>query len=124
MLTNRDLEFIFGNKFGEKVNRYPLTNISVDDEETIIVEIAVAGFDKSEIEVEEIDNYILVKGSKDAEPSDVEYIQKHISTDSFERKIILNEKYIGSESEVYLKNGLLTIIIKPIKKEKKKLRIL
>lgn len=67
---------------------YPPYNIvKVDDDETYIIEIAAAGFSKSEIEITSTENQLVVKGSKDGD--DADYLHKGIATRTFEKSFVL-----------------------------------
>lgn len=125
MFTQRDLDFIFGTGIAgtKKVNRYPLTNIAEDDEGNLIIEVAVAGFSKKEIDIEVKGNELHITGKKEALPSDINYHQKHISTDDFERVLGLHEKFVGGDISATFKNGLLTIRVIPKEPTKKLIKI-
>jgi len=123
MFTQRDLEFMFGPVSPKKVNRYPLTNIAEDDNGDLIIEIAVAGFSKKEIDIEVKGNELHVVGKKEALPTDITYHQKHISTDDFERILGLHEKFVGGDISATFKNGLLTIRVIPKEPTKKLIKI-
>jgi HSP20 family molecular chaperone IbpA len=108
----------------EKVNRYPLTNISIDDEQVIHIEVACAGFTRSEISLEMEGNVLNIIGSKpDNERTNVKYLQKHISSDDFVREISFHDRYVGGDVDASLANGLLYITIKPNGKMKSTIQI-
>lgn len=102
--------------------RYPLTNLSTDDAETLFIEIACAGFAKENIQVEIVDGYGLhIHGAWDdadvEQEGDFTYIQQHISQRDFLRKIHLNESYQTDDIVVEYDNGLLLIIIPKVQPE-------
>ena len=85
---------------------YPPYNIvQVDDEETYLIEIAAAGFTKSDIEITSQDNSLTVTGKKDADSAD--YVHKGIAARDFEQKFALADdvKVISAS----MKDGILTI---------------
>ncbi len=109
--------FTFEN---EKVQRYPLTNIGRDNNKNLIVEIACAGFDKSELTIETEENMIVIKGHHVEGEKDISYIQNHISTSDFTRKIYMVPLYVGGEISATYKDGILTLVVKPNEERKPK----
>lgn len=85
---------------------YPPYNIiQVDDEETYLIEIAAAGFTKSDIEITSQDNSLTVTGRKDTDSAD--YVHKGIAARDFEQKFALADdvKVISAS----MKDGILSI---------------
>lgn len=113
MLTQRDLEWFFGNGIGstEKVKRYPLTDIGTDENDNLIINVAIAGFDKDDIDIEIQGNELHISGTVEEPTTDVKYVQKHISNNDFERILVLHENYIGGDIEAKVEKGILTIKI-------------
>lgn len=108
----------------EKVNRYPLTNISIDSEHVIHVEVACAGFTRSEVSLEMEGNVLFITGKKpDNERTDVKYLQKHISSDDFVRSLTFHDRYVGGDVDATLANGMLYITVKPNGKLKSTIQI-
>lgn len=97
-----------------EVKRYPLTDISYDENKNLYVEIALAGFSRDDITVEHKGDSIVITGvhSKD-ELVDVQYVQQHISQRDFERVIKLNPIYRESDVQAGMEDGILSIIIAP-----------
>ena len=84
---------------------FPPYNVRKIDEDTFVVELAVAGYNKDSIEVTEHDGMLIIKGER---PEDVEeYLHKGISARSFVRSWTLADhvEVTGAKSE----NGILTI---------------
>ena len=96
---------------------YPPYNVIKQDEDTYVVELALAGFDKSDLEVTVDNGNLIVKGNKDKE-DDVEFTHKGIATRSFTRSFALGEymEVTGAEFE----NGMLAVTIERIVPEDKK----
>lgn len=116
MFTQNDLDWFLRPMSGsDKVARYPLTNIGIDSDETLHIEVAVAGFDKDDIEIELKGNYLIITGNIiiPEEKEDIRYIQEHISANTFSRRIVLNDVYLGGEIRANVSNGILTITIDP-----------
>jgi len=85
---------------------YPPYNIvKVDDDETYIVEIAAAGFSKTDIEITSTDNQLVVKGSKDGDEAD--YLHKGIAARTFEKSFVLADDVKIVEAS--MTDGILSI---------------
>ena len=98
---------------------YPPYNlIKLKDGDNYKIQIALAGFDKSDVDVEVKENTLTVKSKKDTVESDDEFLYKGISTRSFERSWTLADdmKVHGAKFE----NGLLEISLERIIPEEKK----
>jgi molecular chaperone IbpA len=98
---------------------YPPYNlIKSKDGDNYKIQIALAGFDKSDVDVEVKENTLTVKSKKDTVESEEEVLYKGISTRSFERSWTLADdmKVHGAKFE----NGLLEISLERIIPEEKK----
>ena len=103
-------------KLPKQVDRYPLTNICTDANDNLYIEIACAGFNKSDLKVELVQDFgIIVTGTWNGdEECDFTYFQKHIREKSFERKIALDEAYLNGDVKVLeYTDGLLAIRVVP-----------
>ena len=98
-------------------NNYPPYNVIKQDEDMYIVELALAGFDKSDLSITVDNGNLIVKGEKENK-DDVEFTHKGIATRSFTRSFALGEymEVTGAEFE----NGMLSITIERIVPEEKK----
>ena len=98
-------------------NNYPPYNVIKQDEDTYIVELALAGFDKSDLSVTVDNGNLIVKGEKEKK-DDVEFTHKGIANRSFTRSFALGEfmEITGAEFE----NGMLSITVERIVPEEKK----
>jgi molecular chaperone IbpA len=103
------------------LTKYPPYNIISKDDGKYIVEIALSGFNKSDIKVEYFDSILTIK-SKDVEPKDVEYIYKGISERSFNKEFKLSDDI--EVSDVEMKDGMLSVYLERIIPESKKRRVL
>jgi molecular chaperone IbpA len=98
---------------------YPPTNIWSTKDATYI-SMALAGFKKSELDIEIEKNVLIIKGKpeKDDSTKDITWRQRHISNKSFIRKFPLAE-YAEIKSATY-NDGLLVVeLILNIPEEKK-----
>jgi molecular chaperone IbpA len=103
---------------------YPPYNIKQLAEDRYEIEMAVAGFSKSELRVELHNNQLAIEGSKSNsdEGSDGGYIYKGIAGRQFRQTFALADhvKVIGSE----LKDGILKIDLERQLPEEKKPRLI
>ena len=89
---------------------YPPYNISKDGDDLYSITLAIAGFKKSEIDVELEDGNLLITGtvkSEDSAKDDIEYLHKGIAERDFVRSFKLAE-YVEVKS-VKLEDGLLKV---------------
>lgn len=104
---------------------YPLTNIGFfSDSKYVLIEVSMPGFKKEDVQVRYNGSVICI----DAEYTDTNvckcsdcsccdeltYIQKNIPTKDINRKIYLNNAYIGAKIRSVLKNGILKILVVPM----------
>ena len=98
---------------------FPPHNIVKIDDTHFIVEMAVAGFSKDEVEIELQDGILNVKGEK-KEKENIEYVYRGIATRSFTKSIRLNDtiEVRGAAFE----DGILRIGLENVIPENKKPR--
>jgi molecular chaperone IbpA len=85
---------------------YPPYNIEMIDDDRYAVTLAVAGFDRSELEINVEKGVLTIRGSK-AGDAERKYLYQGIANRTFERKFTLAE-YVEVKS-ADLNNGLLTV---------------
>jgi molecular chaperone IbpA len=73
--------------FDKSVPSYPPHNVIKINDYKYIVQFALAGFTKDEIELQIEDSKLIVKGNKKEPTSDVEYLHKGIGTRAFTKSI-------------------------------------
>ena len=101
---------------GGQSNSFPPYNIKKLDSENYEIQIALAGFSKSELDIVVEDGNLVVKGEQDK--SEDEFLHKGIAERNFTRTWALADdvKVTGSK----LKDGVLTIaLVHEIPEEKK-----
>ena len=86
---------------------YPPYNVIKEDDDTYLVEIALAGFDKENLDVTVDQDTLIVKGER--EKADSKYAHKGIATRSFTRSFALGEYMEVTDAE--FENGMLSIKI-------------
>ena len=105
-------------------DNYPPYNVIQVDDTHYMVEIAVAGFEESELDVELTDRVLTIKGQKPTEIKEPGYIHKGISTRNFTRTFTLADNVEVKLASV--KNGVLSVdleIIVPEEQRPKKIAI-
>ena len=117
-------ESMLGNG-GVVQSNYPPYNIRKAGKDKYAIEVAVAGFNKDDVEVEYEDNLLTVKTKevkRSEEKDGDEVIHRGISQRSFARSFTIADdvKVNGAE----LKDGLLTISCEKIIPEMKKKRLI
>ena len=107
----------------ESSSSYPPYNISKVDESNYIIEMALAGFNKDDIEIELSDSELTVRSKKREDSNkDVNLIHQGISHRSFNRKFTLSEEILVKNAE--MKNGMLIIKLEKFIPENKKPKLI
>ena len=106
-------------KIGEKIvknsGNFPPYNVVKEDDNTFLIEFAVAGFSKRDISVEQEKNALIITGSIE-EDEDKKYVHKGIATRSFTRAFALAE-YVEVKSATF-EDGILTVkLVRDLPKE-------
>jgi molecular chaperone IbpA len=103
-------------------NAYPPYNIVKIAENSLVLEVAVAGFSENEVSVLVEDGYLRISGKKDetAGRAKEEYLYKGIGTRSFERSFALSKDAVV-QSATY-KSGILSVLVEEQIPEEKKPR--
>ena len=99
---------------------YPPYNVQKTVDFKFEIEMALAGFDKKDIEIEVADGALTVKSvkDKDAGATDEQTLYKGISQRNFTRKFTLADDIVVNGAK--LENGMLTIQLERIVPEEKK----
>lgn len=99
---------------------YPPYNLIKVDDDNFIVELALAGFTKSDIDITTADGKLIVKGETKTEDADSKFIHRGIAARKFTREWALGEYMEVKAAE--LKDGMLKIDIERILPDEKKPR--
>jgi len=122
-LTTKDLTPFYRNSVGidrlmnhlmttnSSTTGYPPYNIIKNDEDTFLIEVAVAGFDKGDINVMEENGQLIVTGDKQ-EDDTREFQHQGIGYRKFTRTFQLADYMKVELAEV--KNGILKVYLKRI----------
>lgn len=91
---------------------FPKINVSETDK-SYSVEIAVAGFNKEDIDLELKDNILVISADKkeETEEEDKNYLRKEISARSFKRVVRFPKKVVSSTANANYINGIITMSI-------------
>lgn len=100
---------------------YPPHNIVKYGDDKFIIELAVAGFRPSELDIELNDGVLTVCGEQDGvDNTEYEFIHKGISSKKFKRSFTLSEHVEVEGSD--LSDGILSIYLERVIPEEKKPR--
>ena len=115
----------FESRFANQLStNYPPHNIVKTGDTTYSIEIAVAGFKRSEISVEVEQEILTVRGSSETpnESTSRQYLHKGLSSRDFNRSWQLAEHMVVRGAEI--QDGVLTINLEYVVPEEKKARII
>lgn len=100
----------------DTTNVFPRHNIVKIDESSFEIELALAGYDQKELNVELEEGMLVISGEK--EDDSVEYLHKGISAKKFRRTFRLAEHVVVAGAKFV--NGLLVIsLVQEVPEEKK-----
>lgn len=135
IINNLYKDFIGANKLADRLNFFydgklhqpsfpPYNIVETNAGKGYQIQLAVAGYDKSEIEISLEDNQLVIKGTKTTSTDLGEYnwIWCGIAARNFERKFMLQEdiKVVSAD----YKNGILTITMERLIQEKVKPKLI
>lgn len=86
---------------------YPPYNIEVVDENQYRITLALAGFTRDDLDIEQENNVLTLTGGQSKERDDAKYLYQGIATRDFERKFQLADHVEVTSAD--FKNGLLHI---------------
>lgn len=123
--------FVGADKLAEKMNEtfehiqktagsaYPPFNLKKTDENVYVVELAVAGFGKQDIELTLEANKLVIKGNTSVDSEEaVDYLHKGIADRAFTRTFSLADNVVVNNAAMM--NGILKIWLEHIIPEDKK----
>jgi molecular chaperone IbpA len=112
----RDVEKILDNE--TKLSTFPPHNIIKADENKYVVELAVAGFAKNEIDIQVQEGNLTIKGEKKEGTPDNQYLHRGIGNRSFTKVITIADTIEVKGAE--FKDGILRIGLENIIPDHKK----
>jgi len=126
--------FVGADKFAQKIHEtvehiqktataYPPFNLKKTDDNVYVIELAVAGFGKQDVELTLEDNKLVIKGNTTLDTLtedgiDVQYLHKGIADRAFTRTFSLADNVVVNNAEMI--NGVLKIWLEHIIPEDKK----
>lgn len=102
-------------------NTYPPHNVIRIDDDNYEIELAVAGFDESDLEVTYKDNVLSIEGNKDSREQ-TEYVHQGISNRKFTKTFNLSEHIEIRGAD--LVNGILSVRLERVIPEDQKPQII
>lgn len=103
----------------KNIPNYPPYNIRKTGDNTYVIELAVAGFARQDIEIELADNTMIVRGNAASNDKEQEnYLWKGIATRNFTRTFALEDQIEVKDAEML--NGMLRVFLERIIPEHKK----
>ena len=100
---------------------FPPYNIRKEGDYNYVIEMALAGFGKDDIEIEVVNNSLSVRSIKENDKVE-DSIYRGISFRKFNRKFTLADDVVVNDAK--LENGMLTIVIERVIPEEKKPRMI
>ncbi len=116
----RDVEKLLDMDVSKTNPSFPPHNIIKLDDTHYVVELAVAGFSKDEIEITTQDGTLTIKGDKKESQTDVQYLHRGIGTRSFTKQLTIADTVEVKGAE--FKDGILRVGLENVIPEAKKPR--
>ena len=113
-----DMEKMLDSNVSKTVSTFPPHNILKLDDNHYIVELAVAGFSRDEIDITVDDGNLVIKGEKEEKDTGIQYLHKGIGTRSFTKTLRIADTVEVKGAE--FKDGILKIGLENIIPEHKK----
>ena len=115
-----DVEKLLNMDVQKTISNFPPHNIIKVDDTRYVVELAVAGFSKDEIDISVNQGELTVKGDKTGDADKVQYLHKGIGTRSFTKTLTIADTIEVRGAE--FKDGILRIGLENIVPDSKKPR--
>jgi molecular chaperone IbpA len=112
-----DVERLLSSDIQKATTSFPPHNILKLDESRYVVELAVAGFTKDEIEITVQDGTLTIKGEKQDKETEATYLHRGIGTRSFTKSLTVADTIEVKGAE--FKDGILKIGLENIIPEHK-----
>lgn len=102
----------------KNIPNYPPYNIKKTGDNTYVIELAVAGFAKQDIEISLEDGKMVIKGNVQSDETEDNFLFKGIATRNFTRAFVLDDQVEVKNAEML--NGMLQVFLERIIPEHKK----
>ena len=116
----RDVEKLLDMDVTKTTQSFPPHNIIKLDDTRYVVELAVAGFSKDEIEITAEDGTLTIRGEKKEKDVELTYLHRGIGTRSFTKQLTIADTVEVRGAE--FKDGILRVGLENIIPEHKKPR--
>lgn len=93
----------------KNIPNYPPYNIKKASDNTYVIEMAVAGFGKQDIEIETEGDKLVIKGNAEQSEDDNDTLYQGLALRPFTRMFTLNDQVVVDNAEMI--NGLLKITL-------------
>jgi len=108
----------FHDEIAKNIPNYPPYNIKKTGDNSYTIELAVAGFGQTDIDIELADGKLIVRGNTSNDADDSEnFLFKGIANRAFTRSFVLNDEIVVNDAEMI--NGMLKIALERIVPETK-----
>lgn len=104
----------------KNIPNYPPYNIKKTGDNTYVIELAIAGFAKQDIEIELADNKMVIKGNVQSHDADDSFLFRGIANRAFTRTFALDDQIEVKNAELI--NGMLKVFLERLIPEHKKPR--
>ena len=102
----------------KNIPNYPPYNIKKTGDSTYVIELAVAGFARQDIEIELADGKMVIKGNVQSQEADENFLFKGIANRAFTRTFALDDQIEVKDAEMF--NGMLKVFLERIIPDHKK----
>jgi len=102
----------------KSIPNYPPYNIRKTGDNTYVIEVAVAGFAKQDIEIELDNGKMIIKGNVQNAEEEENFLFKGIANRAFTRAFTLEDQIEVKDAEIF--NGMLKVFLERIIPEHKK----
>jgi len=102
----------------KNIPNYPPYNIKKVDDTHYTIEMAVAGFGQTDIDIELDGGKLVVRGNINSETEEENFLFKGIANRAFTRSFVLNDEVEVKDAEII--NGMLQIALERLVPEEKK----
>ncbi len=102
----------------KNIPNYPPYNIKKTGENTYVIEVAVAGFAKQDIEIDLADGKMVIRGNVQSQEAEENFLFKGIANRAFTRTFALDDQIEVKDAEMF--NGMLKVFLERIIPEHKK----
>jgi molecular chaperone IbpA len=111
----------FHDEVAKNIPNYPPYNVKKTAENTYVIEMAVAGFGKTDISIETEGDKLVIKGNAENDEKDVDTLYQGLALRPFTRMFTLNDQVEVQNAEMI--NGLLRITLERLIPESQRKQI-